>query len=151
MSHYTAVHEVIHADDHTGGDKLLLATRKHIFKTHKDKLETGMQFIQNNGGKDSITNFEDLASLWAIQYVDMVTHYRTYVVLRHKKYKKLDHIWSQLDKDYFSPNLLTCIEIEKGTEYVFNLFTNMMGEYCLIEALNDYKSIQEKNVGSYTV
>ena len=151
MSHYTAVHEVIHADDHTGGDKLLLATRKHIFKTHKDKLKTGMEFIKNNGGKNSIRSFEDLASLWAIQYVDMVTHYRAYVVLRHKKYKKLDQIWSQLDKDYFPPNLLTCIEIEKGTKHVFHLFTDMLGEYCLIEALDDYKSIKEKNVDSYTV
>jgi hypothetical protein len=110
-----------------------------------------MQILTKKKETSCIQNFEDLASLWSIQYVDMTTHYRAYTVLRYKKYKKLDRIWTQLDKDYFPPNLLTCIEIEKGTDYVFSLFTELIGDYCLIEALEEYKAIKEKNVCSYTI
>jgi hypothetical protein len=151
MIYYSAVHEIIHADDHTRGDELLLATRHHILDVHNDKLETSMKILREKEETKCIQNYEDLASLWSIQYVDMVTHYRAYIVLRHKKYKKLDRIWTQLDKEYFPPNLLTCIEIEKGTDYVFSLFTEKIGDYCLIEALEEYKTIKDKNVCSYTI
>jgi len=151
MTVYSAVHEVIHADDHTGGDELLIATQLHILKQHRDKLEKGMEIIVDEGGCVSIQDFKDLAGLWAVQYVDMVTHYRAYVVLRQHKFPKLEEVWSRLNTDYFPPNLLTCIELEKGVKYVFNLFTERMGEYCLIEALDDFKKIKEKNACSYTV
>ena len=148
---YSTVHEILHADDHMGGDKLLIATCKHILKTHEDKLERSLQIIEEEGGYDLIEDYDDLASLWAIQYVDMVTHYKSYVVLRHMKYPKLDQIWSRLSNDYFPPNLLTCLETSRGTEYVFKLFTELMGEYCLIEALEDYKRMKEQEAQSYTV
>ncbi len=151
MITYTAIHEVIHADDHTGGDKLLLATRKHILETHKDKLKTSMEIIKNDGGYVGIDNYDDLASLWAVQYVDMVTHYRGYVVLRHNKFPKLDQIWSRLRDDYFPPNLLTNIEVTKGVDYVFSLFTEKIGDYCLIEALDEYQKLKEKQSASYMV
>ncbi|MCW4050548.1 MAG: hypothetical protein NWE89_12520 [Candidatus Bathyarchaeota archaeon] len=151
LTAYSAIHEVVHADDHTGGDKLLLETRKHIIRVHQDKLEKSMSIIMQEGGSSAIKNFGDLASLWAVQYVDMVTHYRSYVVLRHKKYPKLDELWSRLRNDYFPPNLFTCIELSKGTEYVFSLFNDLIGEYCLIEALDEYKEIKDKDACSYTV
>lgn len=151
MIAYSGIHEVIHADDHTGGDKLLLATRKHILETHVDKLETSMDIIENDGGYVGIDSYDDLASLWAVQYVDMVTHYRGYVVLRHHKFPKLDQIWSRLRNDYFPPNLLTNIEVTKGVDYVFSLFTDRIGEYCLIEALDEYKKLKEKQTASYMV
>lgn len=151
MITYTGIHEVIHADDHTGGDKLLLATRQHILESHVDKLETSMKIILDDGGYIGIESYDDLASLWAVQYVDMVTHYRSYVVLRHHKYPKLDQIWSRLRNDYFPPNLLTNIEVTKGVEYVFSLFTEKVGEYCLIEALDEYQKLKEKQSLSYMV
>ena len=151
MIAYSGIHEVIHADDHTGGDRLLLATRKHILETHEDKLEKSMEILRKDGGAQCIDGYDDLASLWAVQYVDMVTHYRSYVVLRHLKFPKLDEIWSRLRNDYFPPNLLTNIEVTKGANYVFALFTEKMGEYCLIEALDEYNKIKEKATASYMV
>ncbi len=151
MIAYSGIHEVIHADDHTGGDKLLLATRKHILEAHVDKLEKSMEILVNDGGVPCIDGYADLASLWAVQYVDMVTHYRSYVVLRHMRYPKLDQIWSRLRNDYFPPNLLTNIEVTKGTEYVFSLFTEKLGKYCLIEALKEYNVLKKKVTASYMV
>jgi len=151
LSLYTAVHEVIHADDHTGGEKLLIATRKHILEAHRDKLKKALEIIRRQGGCDSIRNYEDLAELWAMQYVDMVTHYRSFVVLRYGGLPKLDDVWSRLSDDFFSPCILTCIELQKGAEYVFSLFTKRMGEYCLIDALAEYEEIGEKRACCYTV
>jgi hypothetical protein len=148
---YSAVHEVLHADDHMNGDRLLIETREHILRNHKDKLRKSMRIIKYEGGCDAIRNFKDLATLWGVQYSDMVTHYRGYVVLRHMNYQKLDHLWNSLRDDYFPPNLLTCIERSKGTDYVFSLFTDKLGEYCLIDALDEYNSIKEKNCSSYMV
>jgi hypothetical protein len=151
LTMYSAIHEVFHADDHMGGNRLLVATRSHILDRHEDKLEKSLSIIMEEGGSPAIKDYGDLASLWAVQYVEMVTHYRGYVVMRHMKYPKLDRLWSKLRNDYFPPNLLTCIEVSKGTEYVFSLFTEKLGEYCLIEALNEYNAIKEKDAGSYTV
>jgi hypothetical protein len=151
MTVYSAVHEIIHADDHSGGDELLLATCRHILKTHEDKLARSLQIIINEGGDSIIKDYEDLATLWAIQYVDMVTHYRSYVVLRYMQFPKIEQIWSRLSNDYFPPNLLTCIEVSRGTEYVFSLFTERIGEYCLIEALEEYNCMKEREAQSYMV
>lgn len=151
LTMYSAIHEVFHADDHMGGNKLLVATRSHILERHEDKLEKSMSIITEEGGSPAIKGYGDLASLWAVQYTEMVTHYKSYVVMRHMKRPKLDRLWSRLRNDYFPPNLLTCIEVRKGTEYVFSLFTEKLGEYCLIEALNEYNALKEKDAGSYTV
>lgn len=148
---YSAMHEVLHADDHMNGDRLLVETKKHILREHKDKLRKSMRIIQHEGGCDAIRDYKDLATLWSVQYSDMVTHYRGYVVLRHLGYPKLDHLWSSLRNDYFPPNLLTCIEVSKGTDYVFSLFTEKVGDYCLIDALEEHNQIKAKYCSSYTV
>ena len=62
-------------------------------KAHEDKLDRSLQIIINAGGDSVIKDYEDLATLWAIQYVDMVTHYRSYVVLRYMQYPKIEQIW----------------------------------------------------------
>ena len=151
LARYCATHELIHADDHTGGDGLLSETQRHILKDHRDKLETGMRIIEQEGGSGCIGSYEELAGLWAVQYVDMVTHYRSYVVLRHKQLPKLDFIWAGLRNNYFPPNLLTCIEHQKGVNYIFDIFTRRAGEYCLIDALRESESINKMNFYRYTV
>jgi len=151
LSYYTAIHEFIHADDYTGGDQLLIATTKHILSEHEDKLMKGMKIIESQGVKDYIGNNENLACLWAIQYVDMATHYRTYVVFRHSKFPRLDFIWSRLENDFFPPQLFTHIEREKDSRYIFENIIGKAGEYCLIDALSDFTDIGEKCAGKYTV
>lgn len=151
MAQYSATHEVIHADDYTGGDTLLVKTMEHILRSHRDKLEKGMSIIEQQGGCECIKSYEDLARLWAMQYVDMATHYRAYVVLRFKKLPKLDFIWSHLQSDFFPPTLLTRIEQERGAENVFDTITCRAGEYCLIDALRDSQNISEKDASKYTV
>lgn len=151
LASYNATHEVTHADDHTGGDRLLSATRRHILEDHGDKLKKGMRIIEQEGGRDCIAGYRELAGLWATQYVDMVTHYRSYVVLRNKRLPKLDFVWSRLRDHYFPPNLLTCIERQRGINHVFDTITRRAGEYCLIEALRDSQEIRERNASSYTV
>jgi len=151
LARYCATHEVIHADDHTGGDRLLVETRRHILKDHGDKLERGMMIIEQEGGGDCIRSYEELADLWAMQYVDMATHYRAYVVLRHKQLPKIDFIWAGLRNDLFPPHMFTCIERDKGVSYVLGIITQHAGEYCLIDALRESEGIREKNACRYTV
>jgi len=151
LAHYCTTHEVIHADDYTGGDRLLSETRRHILREHGDKLEKGMTIIELEGGGDCIRGHEELAELWAIQYVDMVTHYRAYVALRHRRLPKLDYIWAGLRKDFFPPTLLTAIERQRGVDYVFDIIDRQAGGYCLIDALKEFESIGERSAGRYTV
>ena len=149
MSYYTATKEVIHADDHTGGDAVYKATRDHILTDHWDKLVRGMGIIEGEGGCDLIHGYNDLAHLWAIQYVDMITHFRTYVTLRRQNFPKLDMIWEGLQDDFFPPNILTKIESEKGIRYVFDITLCRAGEYCLIDALIESQGIRDKNAYKY--
>jgi hypothetical protein len=151
FAHYCTTHEVIHADDYTGGDRLLSETRRHILREHGDKLEKGMMIIEMEGGGDCIHSYEELAELWATQYVDMVTHYRAYVALRYRRLPKLDFIWAGLRKDFFPPTLLTNIERQRGIEYVFDIIDRQAGNYCLIDVLREYESIGERSADSYTV
>ena len=151
LAHYCATHKVVHADDHTGGDLLLRATKRHILRDHGDKLERGMTIIEEKLGGDCIHGYDDLACLWALQYVDMVAHYKAYTVLRHNGLPKLDFIWTGLSDSYFSPNLLTCIEHQKGIDHVFDAIAERAGEYCLIEALDESEIIKKKNMDRYTV
>jgi hypothetical protein len=141
---YSAVHEVIHADDYFGGDKLLNITKDHMLEKHKDKLQQAMSLLKEQGNNDAIKDINALANLSAQHYVDMVTHYRSYVILNYANAPKLELIWNRLSEDYFPPYLLTRIELEKGREYVFDLFTKHAGEYCLIEAFEEYELIGEK-------
>jgi hypothetical protein len=148
---YSAVHEVLHADDYFGGDKLLYKTKKHMLRKHRDKMQTALELIKSQGGNNCIQRILDLAELSARNYVDMVTHYKSYVILRYGESPKLDLIWNRLDDYYFPPNLLTKIECEKGVDYIFSVFNEKAGEYCLIEALEEYESICKKNVNKFVV
>ncbi len=151
LAHYTASHEVIHADDHYGGDRLFLATREHILREHRDKLLRGIEIVEREGGCDLIRCLDDLACFWAMQYVDMVTHYRAYVTLRHHRFPRLEMIWECLNDGFFPPNMLTKIEVEKGARYTFNVTMGSAGEYCLVDALMESEGIKSKNSCRYTV
>ncbi len=148
---YTAVHEVLHADDWAGGDKLQRATKTHMLREHSGKLEKALDFIKNDEGTDLIKSIEDLASLNATHYVDMVTHFRSFLVMRYAGAPRLDMIWSKMAINFFPPNLLTMIEAEKGAKHVFGLFHERVGDYCLIDAFEEYESIGKKSASSYTV
>ena len=151
MTYYTSVHEVIHADDYAGGDLTFTATREHILENHGDKLRMSMEIIRERADDDCIGSDEELAGLWAIQYADLLTHYRSYVVLRHHRFPKLGHIWDCMQSDLFPPNLLTKIETEKGTRYVFDEIIERVGEYCIIDALKETMNIGEKAADTYTI
>jgi hypothetical protein len=151
LEHFTATHEVIHADDYTGGDWMFTATREHILCEHRDKLEKGMRIIETERGSECIRSSEDLACLWAMQYVDMITHYRAYVVLRHHQFPKLDQIWRHLHNDFFQSNLLTQIEREKDIRYVFDHIIRRAGEYCIVDALKESVSIGKSKASRYTI
>jgi hypothetical protein len=147
---YIATHEVIHVDDHLGGDALYNGTKKHILRDHGDKLERGMEFIAKEESCDQIGDQSDLASLWAMQYVDMVTHYRAYVTLRQRDFPRLDLVWSKMQDMLFPPKLLTEIERERGTKNVFESIRDV-GEYCLIDALMESSSIGDRAACKYAV
>jgi hypothetical protein len=151
LSLYTAVHEVIHADDWIGGDQLQEATRNHMLSEHIDKLEKALEFISDDEGTNKIKTVEELANLNASHYVDIVTHFRSFVALRYADAPKLDMIWDRLSSNFFPPNLLTMIEAEKAAPYVFDLFTNRMGKYCLIDVFEDIELIGKKTARQYTV
>ena len=79
-----------------------------------------MKIIEEGGNDDCIACTSYLASLWAIQYVDMLTHYRAYLVLRHKRFPRLDFLWNLMQNDFFPPSILTRIERDKNTRYIFD-------------------------------
>jgi hypothetical protein len=151
LVYYTATHEIIHADDHVGGDLMYYATQEHILSEHEDKLKKGMRAIEEGAYCDNIRSYEDLACLWAVQHVDMVTHYRTYVVLRHSRFPKLDLIWNITQNEAVPPTMLTDIEKARNARYVFESIMGCMGEYCIIDILMETKSIGYKTAMNYTV
>ncbi len=151
MCLYSAVHEILHADDYVGGDTLHTATREHMLKDHRDKLDAGMRFIRSEGGNDCIRTAAELADLSAGHWVDIVTHYRSYVACRYAGAPKLDAIWDHLNANYFPPNLLTAIEADGGTDRAFKLFTEMAGSYCLVDAFEELEAIGKKSASTYTV
>jgi hypothetical protein len=148
---YTAVHEVLHADDWAGGDVLQKVTKHHMLQAHSDKLGKALEFIRSGEGTDLIKSVADLAILNANHYVDMVTHFRSFLVLRYAGAQKLDMIWDKMAINFFPPNLLTMIEAEKGARYVCDLFEKRAGDYCLIDAFEEYESIGKKSAAAYTV
>ncbi len=147
---YIAIHEVIHVDDHLGGDHLFNGTKKHILKDHDDKLVKGMAFIENNGHCDQIKSKVDLASIWSSQYADMVSHFKTFVTLRSNNFPKLYYIWSKMQEGSFPPRTLEEIEREKGIRYIFRCIS-YVGKYCLIDAVMESSNIGEKTTCKYIV
>ena len=151
MARYGTIKGVMHADDYTGGDLLLERTREHILREHSDKLERSLAIILQQGSCESIESFEDLARLWAAHYVDMVAHYRAFVVLRRRLLPNLDLIWSRLRNSFFPPTLLSDIERQEGLSGVFDLITKGAGDYCLIDALRECERISELNACRYVI
>ncbi|UCH57470.1 MAG: hypothetical protein JSV18_00695, partial [Candidatus Bathyarchaeota archaeon] len=115
------------------------------------KLDRGLEFIGSGACSDHIRSHEDLACLWSMQYVDMVTHYRAYVATRQRGLSKLDLIWGLMLDGYFPPNLLTTIERERDTRYIFDSIIGQVGRYCLIDALMESLRIGYKVSCKYTV
>ena len=142
---------MVNADDYVGGDRLLRRTVEHIISDHSNELRKGMIVIKSNGGCNCIPNSNDLADLWAMQYVDAVAHYRAFVALRHRGLPMLDQIWARLSDDPLSPSLFTYLEQQRGVNEIFDIVTNGAGEYCLIEALKECQGISERNAYAYTV
>ncbi|MGD2142719.1 MAG: hypothetical protein PVH79_04490 [Candidatus Bathyarchaeota archaeon] len=151
LMRYTAAHEVIHVDEYLGGDAIYEGTKRHMLTEHQDKLDKGMKFIDGEECRDKIDDEENLASLWAMQYVDMIIHYKTYVVLREKNFPRLELVWSRMQDGFFPPEILTQIEREKDKRYVFESIISQVGEYCLIDAMMETASLAEKAACKYTV
>jgi hypothetical protein len=61
-----------------------------MIREHWDKLEKALNFIRSGEGTDLIKSIEDLANLNASHYVDMVTHFRSFLVMRYAGAEKLD-------------------------------------------------------------
>jgi len=150
-TYYCAVHEVIHADHYEEGNRVFKETMRHISENHQDKLKTSIRLLKRSRAPDFIARKESLTRLWAEQYDDMVTHYKTYLILRQKRFPKLDYLWDCLYTDFFPPNLLTVIESEKGVEYVLRCVTEKVGQYCLVEALDEVNEIGRKRAEKYAV
>lgn len=148
---YCAVHEVIHADDYGDGNRVIMETMRHIGEAHQDKLKISLRLLKRSHAPEFLKSKEALIRMWAEQYADMITHYRTYLVLRQKRFPKIDYLWSCLYSDYFPPNLLTAIECEKGVNYVLRRITEDIGKYCLVEVLDEAEEISKKNAEKYTV
>jgi hypothetical protein len=122
-----------------------------MMENHRDKLNDAMDFISSNDGNDCIKTIAELANLSAGHYVDMVTHYRSYVALNYAEAPRLELIWDRLRNEYFPPDLLTMIEVDKGRDYVFKLFNENIGNYCLIDAFGEMESIGKRTARQYTV
>ncbi len=150
-TYYCVVHEVIHADDYMNGNRVIKETMRHIEEAHEDKLRISMRWLRRSGAPDYIKRKETLLRIWAEQYADMITHYRTYVVLRERKFPKVDYIWACLYSNYFPPHILTAIERERGVDYVLRRITEDLGRYCLVEALREAEEISRKKARRYTV
>jgi hypothetical protein len=148
---YCAVHEVIHADDYREGNRVIKETMRHIEEAHQDKLKISLKLLKRSYAPSFIKRKGALARMWAEQYADMITHYRTYLVLRQKRFPKIDYLWSCLYSDYFPPNLLTAIECEKGVNYVLKRITENIGKYCLVEVFDEADEISRKNADKYAV
>lgn len=152
LLHYSVVHEVIHADDHTGGNRLYRETKRHILEEHGEELERGMRIVDENDGRTYIRNREKLAELWAMQYVDLYTHYRTYIVLRERAAPRLEYLWEGLHgKGPITPRLLTYLERRRGMRYIFRLLTEMVGRCCLIDLLRECEDIKKMDMVRYTI
>jgi len=152
LLHYSVVHEVIHADDHTGGDTLYKETKRHILEEHEAELERGMRIVTENGGRVYIRNREKLAELWAMQYVDLYVHYRTYIVLREQGTPRLEHLWECLHGEGpITARLLTYLERRRGVHYIFKLLTERVGRCCLIDLLRECEDIKKMDMGKYTI
>ncbi len=150
-TYYCATHEVIHADDYTDNNRIIKETLHHIKKKHKNKLAEASAILSRHSRSRWKGSQEEVMNTWAYQYADSSTHYRTYLVLNHKKFPKIDNIWVSLYNSIFSPRLFTAIEAGKGIQYTANLLSEQIGKICVVELAKEFEEISRKKAGLYTV
>jgi hypothetical protein len=150
-TYYCAVHEVIHADDYTDNNRIVHKTLQHIKRKHKNELSEASGILSRHSQGRRGKNNRQIMNTWTYQYVDSATHYRTYLVLKHKKFLKIDTIWVSLYNSIFSPRLFTTLEKTKGLQYTANLLSKKIGETCIIETVKEYEEASQRNVRRYAV
>ena len=148
---YCAAHELIHADDYLNGIRIAEETASHIETEHRDKLEASIKLLKKTAAPDFIQKEDNLVRIWAQQYADMATHYRTYLVFRHKQLPRIDYIWSALANHFFSPTILCQIEKSRGIDYVLDRITKGVGRWCLVDALMEADEACRKSATPYAV
>jgi hypothetical protein len=150
-TYYCSVHEVIHADDYNNSNRIIKDTLRHIRREHKNELTEASQILSKHSSGKWEHSRKEMINIWTYQYVDSATHYRTYVVLKHKKFPKIDNIWVSLYNSIFSPRLFTTIESAKGVQYTSELLSKLIGNTCIIEVVKEYEEISQQKVRRYTV
>jgi hypothetical protein len=145
------VHEVIHADDFTNGNRLTQDTLQHIQQAHRDEIAEVERILSKYARGGWGRTPQAIINTWAYQYIDSATHYRTYVVLKHHQLPELDTVWVSLYNSIFSPRLLTTLEDERGLHYTANLLSEQIGEMCIVEIAREYDVIGQKRLQQYTV
>jgi hypothetical protein len=150
-SYYCAVHEIIHADDYTNENRLIEETLGHIKHKHAGELDEASKVLAHHSRGRWGKNRREVNHTWAYQYVDSATHYRTYLVLRHKEFPKVDNVWVNLYNSIFSPRLFTTIENTKGINYTSALLSEQIGETCIVEIAKEHEEISRRRARSYTV
>jgi hypothetical protein len=150
-TYYCAVHEVIHADDYTDNNRIVNETLQHIKIKHGNELAEASRILSRYSRSRWGKTHDEVVNTWAYQYVDSATHYRTYLVLKHKKFPKIDNIWVSLYNSIFSPRLFTMLENAKGLYYTAHILSKQIGETCILEIIKEYEEISQRNVRTYTV
>jgi hypothetical protein len=150
-TYYCAVHEVIHADDYTDNNRIVHETLQHITTQHENELTEASRILSRYSRGRWGRTTKEIVNTWAYQYVDSTTHYRTYLVLKHKRFPKIDTIWVSLYNSIFSPRLFTTIEHAKGLSYTAYLLSEQIGKTCIVELVKEYEAASQRNVRTYTV
>jgi ribosomal protein L25 (general stress protein Ctc) len=150
-TYYSAVHEVIHADDFTHGNRLTQDTLQHIQRAHRNEIADVERILSKYAQGSWERTPQAIINTWAYQYIDSATHYRTYVVLKHHHFPELDTVWVSLYNSIFSPRLLTTLEDEKGLQYTASLLSEHIGETCIVEIAREYDAIGQTRLRQYTV
>jgi hypothetical protein len=149
-TYYCATHEVIHADDYTNNNGIIKNTLRHIRRKHKDELAEASEILSKHSKVRWTGSENAIINTWTYQFADAATHYRTFLVLKHKKFPKIDNIWVSLYNSIFSPSLFTTIEDAKGLQYTTSLLSKHMGKICIIEIVKMFEAISRKKTDLYT-
>jgi len=150
-TYYCAVHEVIHADDYTDNNRIVTETLHHINTQHVNELAEASSRLSRHVRSRWGRTIKEIVNTWAYQYVDSATHYRTYLVLKHKQFPKIDTVWVSLYNSIFSPRLFTTLENTKGLYHTAQLLSDQMGRTCIVELVKEHEEASQRNVRTYTV
>lgn len=150
-TYYCAVHEVIHADDYTDNNRIVHETLHHIKTQHEHELSEASRILSRYSRGRWGTTHDEVLNTWTYQYIDSATHYRTYLVLKHKQFPKIDTIWVNLYNSIFSPRLFTTLEHAKGLDYTTHFLSDQIGKTCIVELVKEYEAVSQRDVRMYTV